>query len=151
MGRGRTKLKQGPPEPLENFHPHLAKKRKTDDTGDDTKVSKRRRSAMDAENRRASKPSKKSPISEANGTKVNGGSSEKHRKDDMISKPKSGRKKEPAKPATRTRAEADEVYDSGEDEARPIFSDDDLSGSDAEEKLTAANIEGLSRKLDAEK
>ena len=43
------------------------------------------------------------------------------------------------------------VYDSDDDNAasRPIFSDDDNSDSDAEEALTAANIEGLSRRLDA--
>jgi 25S rRNA (cytosine2870-C5)-methyltransferase len=40
------------------------------------------------------------------------------------------------------------VYDSDE-EARPIFSDDD--DSDAEELLTAANIVGLTRKLDEER
>lgn len=43
-----------------------------------------------------------------------------------------------------------EVYDSEEDHAhRTMFSDDD-DESDAEEKLTAANIAGLSRKLDDE-
>lgn len=43
--------------------------------------------------------------------------------------------------------------DEEEEESRPreaLFSDDE-DASDAEEKLTAANIEGLSRKLDAEK
>ncbi|KAG5991972.1 hypothetical protein E4U43_003893 [Claviceps pusilla] len=40
------------------------------------------------------------------------------------------------------------VFDSGEEDVeRPIFSEDE-DESDAEEKLTAANIEGLSRKLD---
>ncbi|KAG6001607.1 hypothetical protein E4U21_004010 [Claviceps maximensis] len=42
------------------------------------------------------------------------------------------------------------VFDSdAEDVERPIFSEDE-DESDAEEKLTAANIEGLSRKLDLE-
>ena len=41
-----------------------------------------------------------------------------------------------------------EFYDSGEDhQTRPMFSDDE-DESDAEEKLTAANIAGLTRKLD---
>ncbi|KAI1123537.1 NOL1/NOP2/sun family-domain-containing protein [Nemania abortiva] len=46
----------------------------------------------------------------------------------------------------------DSVYDSeGEGERRAIFSEDeDESDGDAEEKLTAANIVGLSRKLDEE-
>jgi ribosomal RNA methyltransferase Nop2 len=44
-----------------------------------------------------------------------------------------------------------EVYDSDEENAaRPIFSDDE-DESDAEVKLTAANIAGLSRKLDMQK
>jgi 25S rRNA (cytosine2870-C5)-methyltransferase len=41
----------------------------------------------------------------------------------------------------------DSVYDSGDDHNKPIFSEDE-GDSDAEEILTAANIEGLSRKLD---
>ncbi|KAI0403504.1 NOL1/NOP2/sun family-domain-containing protein [Xylaria palmicola] len=47
----------------------------------------------------------------------------------------------------------DSVYDSeGEGERRAMFSEDeDDSEGDAEEKLTAANIVGLSRKLDKEK
>ncbi|KAI1357539.1 NOL1/NOP2/sun family-domain-containing protein [Xylaria arbuscula] len=45
----------------------------------------------------------------------------------------------------------DSVYDSeGENERRAMFSEDE-DDSDAEEKLTAANIVGLSRKLDKEK
>ncbi|PLB52181.1 NOL1/NOP2/sun family putative RNA met [Aspergillus steynii IBT 23096] len=47
--------------------------------------------------------------------------------------------------------EGDSVMDSDDDEDHPretMFSDDE---SDAEEQLTAANIEGLSRKLDLEK
>ncbi|KAI0205626.1 NOL1/NOP2/sun family-domain-containing protein [Astrocystis sublimbata] len=47
----------------------------------------------------------------------------------------------------------DSVYDSGgEEERKAMFSeDDDDSDGDAEERLTAANIVGLSRKLDQEK
>ncbi|KAA8893517.1 NOL1/NOP2/sun family-domain-containing protein [Sphaerosporella brunnea] len=44
-----------------------------------------------------------------------------------------------------------EIYDSDDENApRPVFSDDE-DESDAEEKLTAANIAGLSRKLDMQK
>ncbi|KAF8468273.1 NOL1/NOP2/sun family-domain-containing protein [Kalaharituber pfeilii] len=43
----------------------------------------------------------------------------------------------------------EEPYGSDNDHRRPIFSDDE-DDSDAEEQLTAANIEGLSRKLDAQ-
>ncbi|KAL9601649.1 MAG: hypothetical protein Q9219_002369 [cf. Caloplaca sp. 3 TL-2023] len=45
-------------------------------------------------------------------------------------------------------ASGSSVYDSGAEEQAARFSDDG-SGSDAEEKLTAANIEGLSRKLES--
>lgn len=41
------------------------------------------------------------------------------------------------------------VYDSDPDQERAMFSEDE-GESDAEEKLTAANIEGLTRRLDAE-
>ncbi|KAI9873471.1 MAG: rRNA (cytosine-C5-)-methyltransferase nop2 [Pleopsidium flavum] len=41
------------------------------------------------------------------------------------------------------------VYDSDPDQEKAMFSEDE-DESDAEEKLTAANIEGLSRRLDAE-
>ena len=41
----------------------------------------------------------------------------------------------------------DSVYDSEDDHNRPTFSEDE-DESDAEKQLTAANIEGLSRKLD---
>ncbi|TVY81034.1 25S rRNA (cytosine(2870)-C(5))-methyltransferase [Lachnellula suecica] len=40
-----------------------------------------------------------------------------------------------------------EVYDSGDDHQKAVFSEDE-DESDAEEKLTAANIAGLTRKLD---
>ena len=42
------------------------------------------------------------------------------------------------------------VYDSDQEQKQAIFSEDE-DESDAEEKLTAANIEGLSRRLDDEK
>ncbi|KAI1269732.1 cytosine-5--methyltransferase NCL1 [Xylariaceae sp. FL1019] len=47
----------------------------------------------------------------------------------------------------------DSVYDSDDDapERRAMFSEDEDDDSDAEERLTAANIVGLSRKLDEEK
>lgn len=43
-----------------------------------------------------------------------------------------------------------EVYDSGEDHAHKAMFSEDEDESDAEEKLTAANIVGLTRKLDIE-
>ena len=44
--------------------------------------------------------------------------------------------------------EEDSVFDSDQEEARNGMFSEDEDNSDAEEKLTAANIEGLSRKLD---
>ncbi|EER27549.1 Nucleolar protein NOP2, putative [Coccidioides posadasii C735 delta SOWgp] len=44
--------------------------------------------------------------------------------------------------------ESDSVFDSDEDQPRKAMFSDDEDLSDAEEQLTAANIEGLSRKLD---
>ena len=46
-------------------------------------------------------------------------------------------------------ASGSSVYDSDPDQEKAMFSEDE-GESDAEEKLTAANIEGLSRRLDAE-
>jgi ribosomal RNA methyltransferase Nop2 len=47
-------------------------------------------------------------------------------------------------------SDSGDVYDSDDDKARPFFSDDE-NESDAKEMLTAANIVGLSRKLDMQK
>ncbi|KAH8657148.1 NOL1/NOP2/sun family-domain-containing protein [Tricladium varicosporioides] len=44
--------------------------------------------------------------------------------------------------------ESDEVYDSGDDHGPKTMFSEDEDESDAEEKLTAANIAGLTRKLD---
>ncbi|KAH6669892.1 putative ribosomal RNA methyltransferase Nop2 [Halenospora varia] len=44
--------------------------------------------------------------------------------------------------------ESDEVYDSGDDHGPKAMFSEDEDESDAEEKLTAANIAGLTRKLD---
>jgi len=199
MGKGRTKFKQGPPEPFEAFHPANGKKRKADD--DDDEGTKRRRS----------KPESIKGRKDANGIDQNWGSQRKNktkvaangatqkntnptRKDAKSVPVKDGKKTTkkttaPVAPVEDDGSEAsdeldleeadlengeedgsdvemlgddflsldsddeeedDSVYDSEEDQgdSRPIFSDDDLSGSDAEEQLTAANIEGLSRKLD---
>ncbi|KAK6340973.1 rRNA (cytosine-C5-)-methyltransferase nop2 [Orbilia brochopaga] len=197
MGKGRSKYKQGLPDPIETYHPHLAKKRKVDDVAD-AKPSKRTKEDKAAPTTIPPKQKTKA-TSRVNGTKPKHAATAPAKKGakDTVSKPKVNGKKAIALPldsdaesddedeeleledegsdgdsATENLAAADfmgssdddleddddepnldddsenSVYDSGDEETRPIFSDDDLSGSDAEEQLTAANIEGLTRKLD---
>ncbi|KAF3102868.1 rRNA (cytosine-C5-)-methyltransferase nop2 [Orbilia oligospora] len=190
MGKGRSKH-QGLPDPIEMYHPHLAKKRKVDD--EDEKPSKRKRG--DKKSKAAPVvPEKKNgkAVKQANGTKSKPTATLPAKKGTKDSAPKSkaNGKKAPPPPSHSDEGSDNEdmewedednevpegkldfmgssddedldsddepnldsdsensVYDSGDDEARPIFSDDDLSGSDAEEQLTAANIAGLTRKLD---
>ncbi|KAF3124992.1 rRNA (cytosine-C5-)-methyltransferase nop2 [Orbilia oligospora] len=190
MGKGRSKH-QGLPDPIEMYHPHLAKKRKVDD--EDEKPSKRKRG--DKKSKAAPVvPEKKNgkAVKQANGTKSKPTATLTAKKGTKDSAPKSkaNGKKAPPPPSHSDEGSDNEdmewedednevpegkldfmgssddedldsddepnldsdsensVYDSGDDEARPIFSDDDLSGSDAEEQLTAANIAGLTRKLD---
>ncbi|RVD88426.1 uncharacterized protein DFL_002612 [Arthrobotrys flagrans] len=191
MGKGRSKH-QGLPDPIEMYHPHLAKKRKVDD--DDEKPSKRKRGdkkskaapvVPEKKNEKAVKqqwvkskpaatlPTKKggkasAPKSQANGKKAPppSDSDEGSDDDDMEWEDEDDEVPEGKLSAADFMGSSDNedldsndepnldsdsensVYDSGDDEARPIFSDDDLSGSDAEEQLTAANIAGLTRKLD---
>ncbi|KAK6361722.1 rRNA (cytosine-C5-)-methyltransferase nop2 [Orbilia blumenaviensis] len=192
MGKGRSKH-QGLPDPIEMYHPHLAKKRKVDD--DDEKPSKRKRGdkkskaapvVPEKKGGKASKqvngtkskptaaaaPSKKAAKDSAPKQKASGkkaplpSDSDEGSDDDMEWEDEDEGVAEGKLSAVDFMGSSDEedlgsndepdldsdsensVYDSGDDEARPIFSDDDLSGSDAEEQLTAANIAGLTRKLD---
>ncbi|KAK6534377.1 rRNA (cytosine-C5-)-methyltransferase nop2 [Arthrobotrys megalospora] len=194
MGKGRSKH-QGLPDPIEMYHPHLAKKRKVDD--EDEKPSKRKRGDKKSKAAAAIVPEKKKgkAVQQANGTKSKPAATLPTKKGakESAPKPKTNGKKAPPPPSDSDEGSDDEdmewededdeaveskpsavdfmgssddedldsndepnldsdsensVYDSGDDEARPIFSDDDLSGSDAEEQLTAANIAGLTRKLD---
>lgn len=192
MGRGRSKLKQGPPGPLdESLISSLKKtnKRKaTTDTEDreegPTSVGKKRRA--EGEEKLKKKKDEDFRKQKAKATAANGKSNGK-------AKPSPKAKKPAAKPiakATKSSApkkslfddideindaiadadsddefdgpslkddflasgdsdleDDDDVYDSGDEASKPIFSDDEFD-SDAEERLTAANIEGLSHKLD---
>ncbi|KAK6528774.1 rRNA (cytosine-C5-)-methyltransferase nop2 [Orbilia ellipsospora] len=206
MGKGRSKYKQGLPDPIETYHPHLAKKRKVDDQ-DDAKPSKRSKDEKKTKTIAVTAPEKKKKketkaTAPVNGAKVKptaavAATSTKKASKDAPSKANTNGKKAP--PPLDSDDDSDEeewesegddgdvsesklaavdfmgssdddedmneddepdvdddsddsvydsVYDSGDDETRPIFSDDDLSGSEAEEQLTAANIAGLTRKLD---
>ncbi|KAF3931801.1 hypothetical protein ABW19_dt0208495 [Dactylella cylindrospora] len=198
MGKGRSKYKQGLPDPIETYHPHLAKKRKVDDV-DDRKPSKRTKEEKKGKHAASIVPNKKkakdlpqpngvklkaaTTLPSKKGAKTNDGKSKLNGKKAPLPLDSDGQsdeedeweddgsgsgdsdEDEDASDDTPTgidfmgssdedlddEPDLDEdssVYDSADDETRPIFSDDDLSGSDAEEQLTAANIEGLSRKLD---
>ncbi|KAK6502948.1 rRNA (cytosine-C5-)-methyltransferase nop2 [Arthrobotrys musiformis] len=197
MGKGRSKH-QGLPDPIEMYHPHLAKKRKVDD--EDEKPSKRKRGDKKSKAAPAAPEKKngKTAVKQVNGAKSKSAAALPAKKGAKEYAPKSKTNSKKAPPPASESDEGsdddgnddmewededdevpegklsavdfmgssdeedldsndepnldsdseDSVYDSGDDEARPIFSDDDLSGSDAEEQLTAANIAGLTRKLD---
>ncbi|SPO05743.1 related to nucleolar protein [Cephalotrichum gorgonifer] len=162
MGVGRRiGKKQAAPEPLSQVQ--LAKlKRKAGlpvDEPTESPQTKRRRTAKQPEK----KPEKKSE-------KKNGAAAKKANGEKPVN-PRSKPKKQ-AQPVEEELSDADSdddmsvpelgddfigsegssVYDSAEEEQyerKQMFSDDE-DDSDVEEKLTAANIEGLSRKLDAE-
>lgn len=192
MGRGRSKLKQGPPGPLdESLISSLRKTNKRKATTENeeegpTSVGKKRR----AEGEEKIKKKKEEDFRKAKAKEAaaNGRSNGKTK---PSPKPKktAGKVVAKAKPSPKSSApkkslfdnvdeindaidnddssdehdgplslkddffaggdsETDsEVYDSGDEGSKPVFSDDEFD-SDGEEKLTAANIEGLSHKLD---
>ncbi|KAJ5664801.1 Nucleolar RNA methyltransferase (Nop2) [Penicillium maclennaniae] len=178
MGKGRRMKKQGPPAPLDESKISILKKRKAAEAESASKAvaaKKRRRSDADEEavsKKAASKKSKangtassKTETKEAPAKKklvpmdssdeedlemeddefadLDGISEGSMDSDDQVEGLSDLEDDEP---------EDDSIVDSDEDDhpRQTMFSDDeDLS--DAEERLTAANIEGLSRKLDAER
>lgn len=194
MGRGRSKLKQGPPAPLdESLISSLKKPNKRKVTTDfedreegPTSVGKKRRA--EGEEKLKKKKEEEFRKLKAKDAAANGKSNGKAK---PSPKPKKSTAKvvAKAKPSPKSSApkkdlfddideinaaiddsedeldgplslkddflasgdsdsdDDDEVYDSGDEASKPIFSDDEFD-SDAEEKLTAANIEGLSHKLD---
>lgn len=193
MGRGRSKLKQGPPGPLdESLISSLKKTNKRKATTENeeegpTSVGKKRRA--EGEEKIKKKKDEDFRKAKAKEATANGRSNGKAK---PVSKPKksAGKVVAKAKPSPKSSApkkslfddvdeindaiddgdsgdehdgplslkddffaggdsdtDNDEVYDSGDEASRPIFSDDEFD-SDGEEKLTAANMEGLSHKLD---
>lgn len=174
MGVGRRMQKQGPPEALSEAH-YANLKRKmglpVDDTPTEAAPSSKRRRAAKTE-----KPNKKVATSKANGTKkAPGAPLDAHRvgkpkakkaaapapdsdeeMDDEFDVSNmddvSGSDLDEAKLGSDfLGSDDDSVYDSDEGVKKEkfVFSDDeDEDDDDREERLTAANIEGLSRKLD---
>ncbi|PWW77503.1 NOL1/NOP2/sun family putative RNA met [Tuber magnatum] len=167
MGKGRSKHKQGPPAPLDESL--ITRKRKPEAIPVQSALRSKRRRGGAAKGRVVDKKGKPT---------ANGKKDLKGKKSAAVSPPARGERKElfdegsddgivddefgaesgdeemedgrPSLKADFLAAESDsDVYDSGEEQAGHMFSEDE-DESDAEEKLTAANIEGLSRKLDAQ-
>ncbi|KAJ5088954.1 25S rRNA (cytosine(2870)-C(5))-methyltransferase [Penicillium argentinense] len=180
MGKGRRMKKQGPPAPLDESKISMLKKRKAGEPDSAPKAvaaKKRRRSDADEEQTISKKAAPKK--SKANGTsngvaKADNKVIEKKKSvpmdsdsedDDMeeteddefgnldaVSEGSLDSDEGVERLSDLEDEDDDSVIDSDEDDhpRETMFSDDeDLS--DAEEKLTAANMEGLSRKLDAAK
>lgn len=168
--------KQGPPEPLDEAHYNMLKRKagmSVTEARSDTK--KRRTSDSSA----PSNGKAKNNSGRKNTTKVKHGRAVQSEKSKPIAKPKSALKK--VKPEAVPLPDSDEemdddsdaadlmdefddldgagalrddfldsgseVYDSDPDHPKAMFSEDE-DDSDAEERLTAANIAGLTRKLD---
>lgn len=168
MGKGRSKYKQGPPAPLDESL--VTRKRKPEDIPVESPVrSKRRRGGAakgkptdkrgesTANNKKDSKRKKSvtaPPLArEARKKELFSDGSNDGTVDDEFDAESINEEMEDGRPSLKDDFLAGEsgsdVYDSGEEQAGHIFSEDE-DESDAEERLTAANIEGLSRKLDAQ-
>jgi len=166
--------KQGPPEPLDEAHftnlkrkagmsvtesreeaKAYAKKRKTNGSGDSKSKSKDKKE-------KNGKPEKKKPFTNA----LPPTPMKKSKKPESVPPPMSDEEMDDDSDAADLMNDefedlsgeegglgddfldsGSEVYDSGDDHPKAMFSEDE-DESDAEEKLTAANIAGLTRKLD---
>ncbi|KAI0020476.1 NOL1/NOP2/sun family putative RNA met [Xylariomycetidae sp. FL0641] len=181
MGQGRRmKNKQGMPDPLSEEH-FAKLKRKAGLPVDDTptnapKQKKRKQATAPPTNGAASKVKKQKTATKSNGVEKPNGKAPKSKSKKAAPEPEedddvsdglgdfSGSDVDMGGEDLSDLDDADaqqlgddflgsddSVYDSdAEPEARAMFSEDE-DDSDAEEQLTAANIVGLSRKLDAQK
>jgi ribosomal RNA methyltransferase Nop2 len=176
MGKGRRMKKQGPPAPLDESKISMLKKRKAGEADPAPKAAeakKRRRADAEEEvvNKKiapkktkvngaaASKTNKKEAVGKKKPVPMDSDEEDLDMEDDEFddldgvsegSMDSDDQVEGLSDLEDDDEPEDDSVVDSDEDDhpRETMFSDDeDLS--DAEEKLTAANIEGLSRKLDA--
>ncbi|KAG0137123.1 NOL1/NOP2/sun family-domain-containing protein [Tuber indicum] len=167
MGKGRSKYKQGPPAPLDESL--VTRKRKPENIPVESPVQSKRRRGGAAKgkttNRKEKPTANRKEDSKRKRLAAAPPPAQEARKglfdddsDDRITDDESDVETgdlevEDGGPSLKDdflAGESDsDVYDSGEEQAGHIFSEDE-DESDAEEKLTAANIEGLSRKLDAQ-
>lgn len=178
MGVGRRMKKQGPPAPLDESKITILKKRKAAEADAKSEAGKKRRKAeIDLQEKK--KPKANGVAINGKGKKTNGvavpeKSSKKPGKPAKAAEPEDDDDDEDSWGSDAEELMADEfddlegvsdveddveraseeesVFDSEEEDhpREKMFSDDE-DMSDAEERLTAANIEGLSRKLDQEK
>lgn len=165
MGPGRRMKKQGAPEPLSEEHFAKLKRKKglPVDAADELPAKKRKTNKPDPA---TAKPNGRTKAKKTNGTKVlakpaDKKSSKKPSKsapepsyadieiDDEFGDSDLEQDDEPKLGDEFLGSDDDSVYDSDNDRKKEqfVFSEDE-DDSDGEEKLTAANIEGLSRKLD---
>ncbi|KAJ4296172.1 rRNA (cytosine-C5-)-methyltransferase nop2 [Collariella sp. IMI 366227] len=177
MGVGRRMKKQGPPAPLSEEHFANLKRKKglpVDDVPAEPSSNKRRRTAATPEKSTKAAATSKPAGKQSNGAKKAPAVLESGKKAGKVVKPK----KAPIPEAESDDEMDDEfdldnasgsdvdmeklgddflgtdddsVYDSEEEGGKKekfVFSDDEDDEDDREEKLTAANIEGLSRRLD---
>ncbi|KAL2258648.1 hypothetical protein VTK26DRAFT_7970 [Humicola hyalothermophila] len=172
MGVGRRMKKQGPPEPLPEEHFANLKRKKglpVDDVPADAPSSKKRRTSNKSE--KATKKAgvesgKHGAISNTTGKQTNGKAgkvkpkktpepepvSDEEMVDEFDMDGVSGSEMDDGQLRDDFLGSDDSVYDSDQEVGKKekfVFSDDEEEDEDdREEKLTAANIEGLSRKLD---
>jgi 25S rRNA (cytosine2870-C5)-methyltransferase len=174
MGLGRRMKKQGPPPPLDESKISVHKKRKASDS--DSKAErpsgKKRRKAEikrkpeskwkshEATDGKLVQSGSVAPVKSANRKKLSEAmerdeevlSHDEFEEIDAASDELGGSSVDGISSEQKAQAFDDEsIFDSEEDDRikETVFSDEDIS--DAEEKLTAANMEGLSRKLDRQK
>lgn len=159
MGVGRRMRKQGPPEPLDESKFSSIQKRKQAEVEFTSRRGKKRKASGEVkEVARLSKA--KNVTKDAKNYSLNGKASSNLKKRAWPSAPSTGQDIESSDHDAADILDADDedllpdefldsgssVYDS-DPQQKAMFSDDE-GESDAEGKLTAANIEGLSRTLD---
>lgn len=174
MGVGRRMKKQGAPEPLSEEHFANLKRKKglpVDDTPAEAPSTKKRRTHNKPEKATKDAPAKPATKQSNGSKKAPNPASKKSKKapkltsdsDDMMDDEfndsdleiGSGSDDEMKLGSDFMESDDDSVYDSDQEAGKKekfVFSDDeDEDEDDREEKLTAANIEGLSRKLDTQR
>ncbi|KAI5844230.1 NOL1/NOP2/sun family-domain-containing protein [Tricharina praecox] len=158
MGPGRSRQHQGPPESLQEAKFGTKKRKGRGFNADDAPAKKRKEAAKKGKpTAAAGKPKVSQPRAAARKPEPKpkpAAAPAAEDEFDLVSEDDSDADATPEDKLGDDFLDGGEsdsdVYDSGDEAPRPLFSDDE-DESDAEEKLTAANIAGLSRKLDMQK
>ena len=158
MGPGRSRQHQGPPESLQEAKFGSKKRKGRNFNSGDAPAKKRKEAAKNGKPAAATgkaKASRSRAVGKKAEPKAKAAAAPAGDEFDLVSEDEaydglSGEKLGDDFLAG-GESDSDDVYDSEDGAApRPLFSDDEDEG-DAEAKLTAANIAGLSRKLDMQK